>query len=146
MSVLERFWMWAGIDPDEYAQFGMTRCNGKEEFDFPEYDELLCYVRRLIDKKTRVHHEVEDIVIGLALDNETEDILDYLSKECGDDEILVIVKEAISSIQPHARWQIAELIGRRQPIGCRKYLYDLCNDSDPYVRQRAVNAMRQLDS
>ncbi|MBQ1956088.1 MAG: hypothetical protein II350_10180, partial [Clostridia bacterium] len=73
--------------------------------------------------------------------NETEDMLDYICLHASDTFVSELAQYGIYHLQPMARWQIAELIGRRKPLRWKDMLYVLIEDHDEYVVKRAKNAI-----
>jgi hypothetical protein len=80
--------------------------------------------------------------IILALDHESEELLDYMVKYCPACNISRIVDSGIKHIQPGTRWQIAELIYRRKLFDYMHCVRQLCNDKNHYVSKRALNLVR----
>lgn len=90
--------------------------------------------------------EVDDFLTCLALDSEDEQLLSWCIREASDDFLDNITQRGCNHIQPEARWQIAELLGRRSIPNGEKYLEILCNDPNDYVRKRAGNALTTYHS
>lgn len=135
------FWEWANISPAQYAQHGLSR----EEGDYPHFKELTDYAERIINSDQYTAQEIEEVLLIMALDNEDEDILDYLTAHCSEDKLEQVVMQGMMSIQPNARWQIAELIYRRTPAHFKEYLLMLSQDPDSYVRKRANNLLNYME-
>lgn len=75
----------------------------------------------------------------MALDNENEDILDYIVENAGDEYVEVLIQSGVYSPFFHTRWQIAEVLGRRHPTNWADFLEALSKDSNAYVSKRARN-------
>lgn len=144
MNILQEFWDWFPLTSEQYAVEGMDPGSDEAEFMFPKYTELLEYGEMLISRKEYSDDNMEEILMILALDNETEDILYILENKFPDAFLTQLIERGIGFPQPSARWQIAELTYRRKPEGYQKYLRKLAEDSHSYVRKRATNAMRYL--
>lgn len=141
-DMLSLFWSWAGYDARNFSTDGFTYADEKEPFYFPGLSEMrkLCYEceNGILSEK-----EAEDYLTCMALDNEEEYILDHCA-ECAPDEfILTIAQASLNHTQWHARWQIAELLGRRKIPQWEVLLYRLSQDSHPYVRQRAKTSRKR---
>ena len=55
-----------------------------------------------------------------------------------------MAERSVNHLQPHARWQCAELIRRRKPDNGKRVLKKMLTDSDEYVRKRAKTALEDL--
>ena len=84
------------------------------------------------------------IVVLQALDDETEDVLDCLTAQGDELLISVLTHAGLRSIFPQARWQCAELLGRRSIPDGMALLRQYANDRDAYVAKRARNAMKAI--
>lgn len=137
---MQRFWAWAGYGADDFAKDENSCCRGKEPFDFPEIAEMraLCYTMETDIGSSR---EIEDYLACMALDNEDEEILDHCAACATDAFVLLIATAARSHPQYEARWQAAELLGRRNITHRELLLNQFLQDPHPYVRQRAENAI-----
>ena len=137
--ILSQFWKWAGYDALNFSADGFTCADEKEPFYFPGLSQMrkLCYEceNGMVSQK-----EAEDYLTCMALDNEEEHILDHCAEHATDEFILSIAQASLNHPQWHARWQIAELLGRRKIPQQEILLYSLSQDSHPYVRRRAKNA------
>ncbi len=139
-AILLRFWAWAGYDAADFAKDEVNCCRKKEPFDFPEIVEMrkLCYG---LENGLGSLREAEDYLTCMALDNEDEEILDHCAAYAPDDFVACIVAAASDHPQWEARWQVAELLGRRK-IPQRELLLNVfLQDPHPYVRRRAENAL-----
>ena len=79
-----------------------------------------------------------------GLDDETEDVLDCLTAQGDELLISVLTHAGLRSIFPQARWQCAELLGRRSIPDGMALLRQYANDRDAYVAKRARNAMKAI--
>lgn len=77
----------------------------------------------------------------MALDNESEIVLDDIVSYASNELVHRIVDRGVSHMQHEARWQIAEILLRRKPENALAVLAALALDEDSYVRQRAQNAI-----
>lgn len=143
IDLLQKFWKWANISPEQYAhKNSLTIIN---EFDYPYFDELLKYAKDTINNEVCSRQEIENVLMIMALDNETEDVLDYLAEKCSDEMIMQYIDLGVASIQPNVRWQIGELLFRRKPLNYLSYIERLSKDEDVYVRKRAHNLLQYID-
>ncbi|MGM9681158.1 MAG: hypothetical protein ACI3XR_06595 [Eubacteriales bacterium] len=140
-ELLKDFWEWANLSPEQYAQ---QNSNLIDEFYYPQFDELLNYAKSIIDKEVCSRQEIEDVLMIMAIDNETEDVLDYLAVHCDDKKLEQYVNLGVSNIQPNVRWQIGELLYRRRPLNYLEYLRQLSKDEDAYVSKRTQNLLLYL--
>ena len=145
--MLETFWKWFGITPQQYASnFDFVALTGgKEPFDYPQYPTLIQYAKDIINSFVISDEQMDDLLTILALDNEDEDILDYIVDHLPPKHFHLFIVMGLVHLQPHARWQLTEFIVRRKPKNAKEYLEKLCNDLDDYVRRRAFNAMNLIE-
>ena len=85
-----------------------------------------------------------DILTVMALDNETEDVLDYLVQHCPESKAKILVDVGMHHLLPNARWQLAEFLYRRRVDDFTTFLQRLSQDEDAYVRKRANNCLTYL--
>ena len=112
MHYLLDFWNWSGLTPEKYAKDGMPA--GLSEFEYPMFDRLLNVTKQLIHKPRNTRKELMDILTVMALDNETEDVLDYLVQHCPESKAKILVDVGMHHPLPNARWQLAEFLYRRR--------------------------------
>ena len=138
---LDEFWNWIGLSPKEYAD--LENKKGINEFHYPNFTELQesAYEQVLLSNEDAV----DDILSALAIDNESENVLDYIIENASNEFVELIVQEGLYHIQREARWQIAELIYRRRPNNSLSALITLSSDKDSYVRKRAKNTIMLFD-
>lgn len=138
---LEKFWMWLGKSPEEYALEGMNQKNGEFEDEYPEFEKLLFYARKIVDSNKVDCSSIDELITIMALDNESESILDYIEERSSSEQLIKIIERGVSHLQPNARWQVAELIFRRFSPNYVDYLTQLSNDKHLYVKKRALNCL-----
>lgn len=109
-DILNGFWEWAGISPEYYANESTECLNGSPEYYYPQFDQLIEYAQNIIRHDSMSKENVDDLLTIMALDNEAEDVLDYLSSHASQEQIERIAFCGKNHIQPNARWQIAELV------------------------------------
>lgn len=51
----------------------------------------------------------------MALDNESESVLDYFEDNSSEEQLQKIIEQGVSHLYSNARWQISELLYRRKP-------------------------------
>ena len=140
-NLLQEFWIWFGLSADQYALSGH---GPKEEFMFPEWSDLIRETKEAIKSENNNIEILNNILAVLALDNEREEILDYISEYSSVRYIQTLAKQSLTCNQAHARWQIAELIGRRKELNCKETLIALTQDKNPYVQRRANISLHRL--
>ena len=138
-TYLEKFWQWSKLTPEEYAQNGMRQKNGEFEDSFLLFDEMIAYAYAMIDTSITDLSEIDDLLTILALDNEEECVLDYITEHSSKVQLDRIIARGLFHAQPNARWQIAELLSRRKPEKYLDFLQVLANDEHSVVRQRALH-------
>lgn len=140
-KTLQDFWEWANISAEAYAK-GMICKSVFEELEYPNWLELIGYAKAIIDFTSATPDAIDTLMTIMAIDNEREEILDYLSYECDNSEFIqTVVAFGCYHLQPNARWQVAELAGRRKPAHYHEYLRTLSKDTNEYVRRRAESAI-----
>lgn len=139
------FWKWADITPEDYANRGIPLTSDKAPFNYPLYDKLIAYAEQLLQNKNLTREELSDFLTIMALDNETEDILDYATDNATEAQLQQILQYGMNFSQPEARWQLTELAYRRRSREYLDYLWTLYCDTNSYVRKRAKNCLEYLD-
>ena len=142
MQLLYDFWQWAGVTPEEYDKNGLYNLTGKEEFDYPHYDLLIDSAKRLINKNIVTNEDIDVFLTVMALDNEAEELLDYIVSNISSIRAKEVVVRGMQHIQSQARWQVAEIAYRLKIEGYLDYLRFLGKDPNDYVRKRAKNCLR----
>ena len=142
MNYVNDFWSWAGVSSTEYSESGMQNGEHVYEDEYPLFDDMIDYAKGLIATPDIDMLAIEDVLIILALDHESEELLDYMVKYCPACNISRIVDLGVKHIQPGTRWQIAELIYRRKLFDYMHCVRQLCNDKNHYVSKRALNLVR----
>lgn len=137
--ILDRFFHWLDIFPEDYAR----REDTLEEFMFPQWDVLISAAEAVIAQESS--ESANELWTAIALDNEQENLLDYLSDHASDDYLDRLILFAPAHPQHHARWQAAELIRRRPTPNGLSVLTLLCQDEHPYVAKRAQNTKNFLE-
>ena len=143
-DLISDFWNWANVTPEQYAEQGIDLTSDKVEFYYPKFEELLSYAEEIICQKSISDEEMDDLLTIMALDNETENILDYAADHLQEKHLVLFIEKGVQHFQPNARWQIAEFIYRRFRPGMEKYLMQLKFDQNAYVRKRTQNAIMYL--
>lgn len=139
-ELLLQFWKWKGITPKEYA---MGEFDDFEEYMYPLWGELMYETEKLINMEKCDNQTMDQILTVLALDNEREDLLDYIEEYGSDFFIEKIALYGQHHMQPEARWQIAEILKRRKIKCAEEVLETLLNDPILYVAKRAYNAYEE---
>lgn len=136
---LHEFWIWLDITPADYAQQFDTVF---EEYMFPDWNALLDEAYQSVSRSDTA--AINDILETLAIDNEEENLLDYIVDYARDSFLTSLISALPGCIQPNARWQGAEIILRRPSSERILVLQLLMRDEHPYVRKRASNAFISL--
>ena len=142
--LLKQFWEWLPIPYEEYATNGTPQLHGSYEDEFPFFSELLSYAELIVEKEFVGDEYIDDLLTIMALDNETEYVLDLIETDSSNYQFQHIVSSGITHPLYNARWQLAELIYRRQPMQYDFYLQVLSSDSHPYVQKRAMNCIERI--
>jgi len=137
-QLLSSFWEWIGCSEIEYSK---KQHPDLEEYMYPQWTELLECAKLEIMKCNTEKQSVDAVLDVLALDNEREELLDYIEENASDDYIDILCKLGLSHKQSNSRWQIAELLGRRDIKKNDLMLSFLLKDHDYYVRKRALNVL-----
>ena len=144
LTKIEDFWRWLGISSESYANKGIRQIDGREECDFPFFEELLDYAKSIIDFDVVSDKEINDLFVVMSIDNESENILDYIESNSSEEQIAKLISLGINHIQYQGRWQLAELIYRRKPKNYENFLSILSADSNSVVSSRAKNLLTLL--
>lgn len=141
------FWKWADISESEYSEHSYL--NKNEEWEYPNWDMLISLLFTAIN--TLASGERSEVLVNylltvMALDNEDETILDECESKLSDKDLEFLFEKGIKHMQSEARWQIAELIGRKNNISFKKYLLNLLDDSNKYVQRRALISLDRIDT
>ena len=142
--VLKEFWQWSKTTPESYAEYGFDKNSGVFEDDFPLFDELCKYARKTVDDNITEEPLLYELLEILALDNESEGILEYIEENGSQEQVDKIISLGKIHKFYHTRWQIAELIFRRQPEIAKEKISELLIDNHSYVRKRAKNLIDLL--
>ena len=78
-NLLACFWEWIQMTPQLYAIESMRQLD-LEEYMFPHWDEIYDKTIELVDNNTTDNGAMDSILTAMALDNETEDILNYIAE------------------------------------------------------------------
>ncbi|MBO7196470.1 MAG: hypothetical protein J6V80_03965 [Clostridia bacterium] len=143
-NLLKRFWEWISISYEEYAIDGISQSSDNCEDDFPLFSELLAYAESIVKNEHIDNEQIDDLLTIMALDNETEYVLDLIESDSSEKQIHHILICGIAHPLYEARWQLAELIYRRKPDNYLSLLQTLSNDAHPYVQKRAINCINRI--
>lgn len=90
--------------------------------------------------------DVSHLLQCLARDNECEHIAKQLDVHPG--LLFVLAQAALASVEPDAKWQLAERLGRRDDRReeAEHLLLQFVRDDDEYVSRRALLALSRLGS
>ena len=144
--LLKQFWEWLPVSYEEYATNGIAQLNGSYEDNFPFFSELISYAELIIKKELVDDEHINDLLTIMGIDNETEYVLELIESGSSDYQIQHISLVGITHSLYSARWQLAELICRRKPLGYDSYLQTLSKDTHPYVQIRASNCIERINN
>ena len=140
---LDKFWNWFGMNSNEYA---FSSSNGERESNYPLLNELRkCAENNIQELNINYDSELAELLIqALAIDSEDELVLEYIKDDLAPIKRFCI--QAINSNQHHARWQIAELLGHKNPDISKDILIQMIKtDKDIYVKRRALLSLSKVD-
>ena len=144
-KLLESFWKWLNKSPQEYAIYGAGKfVYGRMEDDFPRFEELLEYAKSIVDKNILNEEAIDELFTIMALDNESEIILDYIDDFSSEEQLKRIIDIGINHMHYQGRWQLAELLYRRRLKDYMEYLLLLSKDGNPCVSKRASNCISYI--
>ena len=141
-NYIHNLWHWLKMTPRQYAECCGT--GDPEPYMFPEWEKMLDEVCSLIKRGGLFPADMDCLLTMMALDDETEDVLDCLTARGDELLISVLTHAGLRSIFPQARWQCAKLLGRRSIPDGMALLRQYANDRDAYVTKRARNAMKAI--
>lgn len=138
---ISEFWNWAKTSPNEYSQ---NRAFGECETEYPNWNKLNDALDQAIRELNNIYEiETAELLIqGLAIDNESELTLEKIEENLKNKNRFI--EQTINSNQPQAKWQIAELLGNGQIANANQYLTKLIEDTDKYVKRRALLSLNRI--
>jgi hypothetical protein len=128
-EALHRFRTWAAN--------GHEGSYGEWECDYDHWQEIYGALGRALDE-TQLQATIEDILYALARDHEIEEIRCCLTARA--DVLMWLAPAALVSPERDARWQIAVSLGEVGSPAALNLLRRFVDDSDEYVRRRALMA------
>ncbi|RJE91290.1 HEAT repeat domain-containing protein [Paenibacillus sp. 1011MAR3C5] len=144
-SELKQFWDWLGLSSQEYELLG-TITNSHESM-YPRWDELIRLTCIAITNLEMGETSQIDLILEvMALDNEEEAILIECEEQLTNSGLNLLIEKGCSFPFRNARWQIAELIGRKKSREFENYLIALTNDDSKYVQRRALLSLVKINS
>lgn len=147
---ISRFWKWFDGGKELYRTENSIAANPiKEEHMYPKYEVLIELALKAI-KKIEDDGENEELVLMvleiMGIDNEDEELLDYCTDQINADTLECLIRNGIQFPFYQTRWQIAELVGRKETEGGEVFLIKLLNDSNKYVQRRALLSLSRLNA
>lgn len=100
-NYIHNLWHWLKMTPRQYAE-----CCGTEDpepYMFPEWEKMLDEVCSLIKRGGLFPADMDYLLTMMALDDETEDVLDCLTAQGDELLISVLTHAGLRSIFPQAR-------------------------------------------
>ena len=139
--LLDEFWNWTGLPREKWWNVDISDLP-IDSTQFDQYGEICNECIKLVNSVLR-NDEIQYFLMGLAINSEDEDILDFMKKCASDIFLYNVISIGISYPQADARWQLTELLRREIPERPR-FFNILLNDPDEYVRKRAKNIFEDI--
>lgn len=131
------------------SNYPVAERSGEWECDYPDWAAITTEFIRFIEQTDCNHwsdSEIQDVLFILARDNESEILIDELSKhrKC----FFFLLKEAVGCDEPDAKWQFADRLGNvdYKFDDVEPFLVLFLKDSNEYVRRRALLALARIGS
>ena len=149
-DLITEFWLWLNISKEEYMSMSEKQESSNyvdyEEYMFPFWEDLIDEIRNEIDDEKLDLQSIDKILTVMALDNENEDVLDYIVDNASDEYVEYIVQNGSDCLYYNARWQLAEILGRRKTRNWKELIAFLLSDKNPYVAKRANNVWEDFNT
>lgn len=143
---LDLYWKWSSISESKYSQDEWII--DSQEWEYPNWSKLMELALKAISNIENGEYSkelAEDLLTVMALDNEDERLLDECEFMLSDKALEYVVRRALKHRQWEARWQVAELLGRKNDIFWENFLLEFINDSNKYVQRRALISLSKLN-
>lgn len=140
---LNKFWKWSKMSNVEYSQ---TPDYGNWETEYDEWDDIYNAVSKtilLINQKKEENKLCNFLLDAIAIDNENGIVIRKCEIELYSLKKLYAI--SVNHMQPEARRQISESIGKREDMDGLNYLRELVNDENKYVQRSALISLKKLD-
>jgi hypothetical protein len=140
---VDRLRRWAASVPAEHR-------TGEWECEYPEWTELYTSWGDFLSAappSTWTTAESDAVLYALARDNEAEHLADGLSAQNAH-ELTTVAETVTRCGEQDARWQLAVVLGRagKGSADLESALLRLTQDSDEYVRRRALESLAKIGS
>ena len=136
-KLINQFLEWAGY-AEKKQEIDIAKMT-EDPMAFPYFltlrNECISMINTSLDEE-----ELYAFLFCMAIDNESEIILDSCKTYASDAFLQQIISFGITFPQSETRWQIAELLQKDIPRK-KEYLERLLCDENAYVRKRASNIM-----
>jgi hypothetical protein len=121
--------------------------NGEWECDYPRWDELVTAWEALLDAPAPSLEPqlVETALFAIARDNECSHMINAL-QTLRPDWMCRLAEASLVDGEPDARWQLADALGDGGRGNVEPLLLRFVNDSDEYVRRRALASLARIGS
>ena len=139
-ELLNDFWKWLGYSSDEYAAKGVNWQCPKEEFYYPNYEQLLVETKKKILQKKLSTNDLNEILTVMAIDNENEDIADFIIENMDAKNMSKLCEVGISHKQPNARIQLVKIIINNETLK-KQYLRSFETDKDDYIQRKVLREL-----
>lgn len=124
---VKRFRDWAENHPKD---------SGEWETDYPQWPALRAAADEALGREHLDDDEITFLLYALARDNECEFILGMMQEHPGNG--MRVAHAAVECSEPDARWQVGVFLGSQEGDDARMLLRRLIEDTDEYVRRRAL--------
>lgn len=142
---LDLFWEWSKITPEIYSKLGWVNTEYEAEWEYPKLATLYNETIMLLVTGNKTNEDYNLILEVIAIDNEGGYILDECELYLTYNELELLIINGIKHIQPEARWQIAQLIGKIGTKEFDKYLLSMINDSHKYTQRLALISLKEIN-
>ncbi|MEM9859818.1 MAG: HEAT repeat domain-containing protein [Bacteroidota bacterium] len=146
---LDKFWKWAGISSEEYANGSTPAKNLPVEWEghYPNWIQLERSFRDELKryKKDADSNHLRTILEFVAIDNESGTAQDILLNELDNTQKKTFAKVGYKFYMPQTRWQVAEFL-RESDVSNKTTLLEemISSDRDKYVQRMALLSLTEI--
>lgn len=113
------------------------------DVEYPDWHKLIGAAQDALNRSSLDSAEILSLLEVLALDHEAETLRDALAE--APEQGILLARSALTHPKADARWQLADFLGTRSEPEAVALLRRYLEDSDEYVRRRALLAAQQRD-
>ena len=142
---IDLYWKWSRVSEDKYSKDEWII--ESQEWEYSNWGQLMNLALkaiRNIENGDFAKDIAEVMLTVMALDNEDEKLLDECEIILSDKALEYVAQSALEHRQWQARWQVAELLGRKHERIWEKFLLKFINDSNKYVQRRALISLSKI--